>query len=224
MLPTTAIFDLDGLLVDTEPTYWQMYREILKPFGKDMSLADYAQRYSGGTRDGNLTRLIADYGLSISLEDAIERQETVRPLVISATAPAKSGAAELLGWLREHGVGIMLGTSCDEERAKGLLGSCGLLGFFDGFAYGPEVRRSKPEPDIFLLAARRAGAKPAECVVFEDSESGVCAAHAAGMRVVCVPDMRQPTDEVRELCWKVLGFLGEAIPAFEILVTSDGAR
>ena len=128
---------------------------------------------------------------------------------------AKPGAQEVLLWLDERGIKRYLATATTPDRANTILSNVGLLNLLEGFAYGPEVEHGKPEPDIFLLAAKRANADPAECVVFEDSEGGVRAAHAANMRAVCVPDLKRPAPEVLELATAVVDSLPDALPFVE---------
>ena len=85
----------------------------------------------------------------------------------------------------------------------------GLLGYFDQIIGGDMVERSKPEPDIFLEACRRLGSKPENCYVIEDSYNGIRAAHAAGMHPIIVPDLKEPTEEMRVLAEKILRSLYE---------------
>ena len=215
---TTAIFDLDGLLVDTEPIAWQAYRAMLGYFDKDMDLATYAQHFSGGTKERNAQLLVEMYRLPVSADRLLEERERREPDYAQDPAPLKPGVRELLEWLDAHGVRSVLATSSGSDRAGALLSMNGVSDYFGLRAYGDEVAHSKPAPDVFLLAAERAGAEPAECVVFEDSEAGVRAGAAAGMRVVCVPDMRRPAPEVAELAYAVIDSLADAPALLEGLL------
>lgn len=208
---STAIFDLDGLLVDTEPQSHKIYNDILRPYGLSMDLATYAQQYSGGTENRNMDLLIQQYRLPLTRDEGIAIEKERERVYLAEGAPLKPGVRELLAWLEQRGVTIVLATSSTKDRARKLLDDHGVLGYFGVQAFGFEVQNSKPAPDVFLLAASRAGAEPEDCVVFEDSEAGVCAGAAAGMRVVCVPDMRYPSPEVAALAWVVVGSLEDAI-------------
>lgn len=208
---TTAIFDLDGLLVDTEPQSHKIYNDILRPYGLSMDLATYAQHYSGGTEDRNMNLLIQQYRLPLSVEEGIVIEKEREKVYLAEGAPLKPGVRELLSWLSQRSTTIVLATSSTKARACKLLDDHGVLGYFGLQAFGFEVTHSKPAPDVFLLAAERAGAELSECVVFEDSEAGVRAGAAAGMRVVCVPDMRRPSPEVEALAWTVVESLEDAI-------------
>ena len=213
-----AIFDLDGLLVNTEVVSWRIYRDMLLPHGHDMAREEYAELYSGRTERHNLEAIIGRYGLPMTVEEGFAFVEGRERHYHALGVDLMPGARELLAWLSAHGVAIALASASTEERARGLLSRNGVEGFFDQFAYSVEVVHGKPAPDVFLLAAERCGADPASCAAFEDSEAGVLAAHAAGMRVVCVPDMRPPAPEVLALAHAVTPTLADAIPVVEAML------
>ena len=116
---------------------------------------------------------------------------------------AKPGAQEILSYLKDQGSKLALATSSKVPRAEIILTNNHLRDFFNELTFSHEVKHGKPAPDIFLKAASKLGEKPGECVVFEDSEAGVRAAHAAGIPVICIPDLKQPSDEVRALAWRI---------------------
>ena len=213
-----AIFDLDGLLVNTEVVSWHIYQDMLLPQGQDMTREEYAQLYSGRTERHNIEAIIERYEVPMTVDEGFafvaDRERHYHALGVDLMP----GARDLLAWLAERGVAIALASASTEERALGLLEQNDVLGHFSHFAYSTEVAHGKPAPDVFLLAAERCGAQPETCVAFEDSEAGVLAAHAAGMPVVCVPDMRRPAPEVLALAYAVVPALADAIPLVEALL------
>ena len=110
--------------------------------------------------------------------------------------PQKPGAAEILRALDERGVLLAVASSTPEARVRRHLTEHDFLRRFDAVIGGDRLQRSKPAPDIFLLAAESLGAEPARCFVIEDSFNGIRAAHAARMRPIMVPDMLEPTEEI----------------------------
>lgn len=112
---------------------------------------------------------------------------------------------EALQYLQEQGALCAVASSTNSDAVKHYLGRAGILQYFQEIVGGEMVEKSKPEPDIFLLACKRLGQKPEECVVLEDSENGVRAAKKAGCSVICVPDLKQPSEEAAELADYLVG-------------------
>ena len=105
--------------------------------------------------------------------------------------------------------GVVLATSSVRERAVEVLTRLGVVQYFDDMVFGTEIERGKPWPDIFLKAAEKAHAAPADCLVLEDSEAGIQAAHAAGIDVLCVPDMKMPAESYQQMTAAMLKSLDE---------------
>jgi len=125
--------------------------------------------------------------------------------------PEKPGIRPLFDWLTAAGIPIALATSTSEKSAMWMIERAGLSKYFSAYAFGSEVEKGKPEPDIFLLARNRLGEMiPEECAVFEDSPAGIRAASRAGMRPVFVMDMIRPEPEVLSLIWKEIETLDQA--------------
>ena len=120
------------------------------------------------------------------------------------------GAREILADLAARGVPLALASSTEGALVRRELDEAGLLRFFDALVCGDQVRRSKPDPEIFLTAAARLGVEPERCFVIEDSFNGVRAAAAAGMRPLMVPDLLPPDEEMRRLSEAILPDLAAA--------------
>ena len=189
-----VIFDLDGLLIDSEVISHRLYDELLHRYGKSVTVAEYARDYSGKTGVANMTNVIARYNLPITVEEGLT-WEVAREKELLQDVQLKPGAAALLSWLKTEGVAVVLATSSVRERAVEVLTRLGVVQYFDDMVFGTEIERGKPWPDIFLKAAEKPHAAPADCLVLEDSEAGIKAAVSAHIPVACVPDVARPSEE-----------------------------
>lgn len=208
-MTNAVIFDLDGLLIDSEIIAYKIYREMLRPCGHAFSVQEYAEGFSGKTETANLTNIIARYGLPLTVEQGRELVERREAELMADGVDLKPGAKELLGWLKERRYKVALATSSTPERALRILRQHGIEDCFDAFVFGSEVAHGKPAPDIFLRACEKIGGTPAESLVLEDSEAGIQAAHAAGIPVICIPDMKRPAPAYEALTARMLTSLHE---------------
>jgi pseudouridine-5'-monophosphatase len=187
--PRYAIFDLDGVLLDTEPLYTKANAAVVARFGKvyDWSV----KRHCIGRRALDAARIIVDaLALPLSPEELLHERERVLVELV-ARAPAMLGAEVFTRALATRGVPMAIATSTEAPLfAIKRAAHRDWLAIFGAAVCGddPRVAQSKPAPDIFLAAAHDLGATPADCLVFEDSPFGVEAARAAGMQVIALPD------------------------------------
>lgn len=207
-----VIFDLDGLLVDTEPICYQILRDILAPFGYPITLEEYVQGYSGKPEDANVAHLIEAYNLPWTVEEGLDRVFSMERELHARGVALKPGAGELLDYLERGGYGITVASSSTRDRALNLLGQHGVTKYFRQFVFAGEVERGKPAPDVFLKACEKLGQAPERCLVLEDSGAGVQAAHAAGTPVICVPDLKTPDRRFLNMTSAVLPSLDQVIP------------
>jgi len=183
---TAAIFDLDGLLLDTEPFYLQATTEVLARHGRDLE-PPVLRRQIGMPSVQGMQWLADYYGLEASRQQIADERQLILETLLPTAAPLP-GAVELTAALQAGGVPIAIGTSSSRTTlALKIERHADWIGRFDAVVTSDDVTRGKPHPDIFLEAAARLGADPAACVVFEDARAGVEAARAAGMAVVMVP-------------------------------------
>ena len=141
--------------------------------------------------------VLAHYGASYPVDALMLESRSQFDAIIEREGIAvKPGLLALLEWLDTLGIPRVVATSTRHERAKVHLARCALLSRFHALVGGDEVAHGKPAPDIFLLAAARLDANPAECIVLEDSEHGIRGALAAGMIPIMVPDMLAPSDDL----------------------------
>ncbi len=206
-----AIFDMDGLLFDTERLCCDAWRDVSSASGYLMEESLFLSCVGRNDRD---TRTIVLKALGESFpydEFKVKAGEWMMRAMHRGGPPEKPGIRPLLGFLRDRGAKIALATSTSERHARWMIERAGLSPFFDACAFGTEVERGKPSPDIFLLAMNRLSlSAPERIVVFEDSSAGIEAASKAGMKPVFVPDMVNPPEAVLALVWKKIERLDEA--------------
>ncbi len=200
----TVIFDLDGLLVDSEGTWYQVFKDMLKDYGQELTLEEYVNRYSGKTVTDNISRMIRELDLQMEPEEGVERAISSEARHVEQGIELKEGVRELLQYLRENNYKIVLGTSSTRDRAMKILAYNQIDHYFDETVVGYEVERSKPFPDVFLAAAGKVGENPENCLVLEDSEAGIQAAYAANIPVICIPDLKRPRKDYEEKTAAVL--------------------
>lgn len=189
-----VIFDLDGLLIDSEIISYNIYADLLRRYRLPFNLDTYARLYSGKNDLTNMQTLIYTYHLPLTVEEGLAFVDAREKDYFAKGVALKSGARELLRFLKNHHVKILLASSSTRERALGILNQHGISGFFDAMVFGPEIERGKPFPDIFIKAQERSGEAAADCLVLEDSEAGIRAACGAGIDVICIPDMKKPDE------------------------------
>jgi HAD superfamily hydrolase (TIGR01509 family) len=197
-LPGAVVFDMDGLMLDSERVDRDIWRTLLGRRGYEFPDALHAALV--GRRDADSeASLRAHYGESFPLAELrAEARAAWHAHLATDTVPHKDGLAELLGHLAAARLPVAIASSTGRARALAKLGP--LAARFDALAFGDEVRAGKPAPDVFLLAAERLRVAPATCLALEDSPAGVAAAEAAGMTVIMIPDLVAPERPPRYHC------------------------
>jgi len=196
--PVAVIFDMDGLMLDTEVLGPQTWREAAATIGVDFDLDLLPSMIGRNYRDCR-EMLREHYGQAYPVEQLTATCLSVFDAIVAREGIAlKAGLRELLDWLEAENVMRAVATSTRRDRAEAQLTQHGLFARFATLVGGNEVERGKPAPDIFLLAASRLDVAAADCVVLEDSEPGVRAALAAGMMPIMVPDLHHPSASLLE--------------------------
>lgn len=179
-----VIFDMDGVIIDSEPIHFEAYKETLKEFGVEADTSGFSC-YVGVSNIEMWEDLKRKYNLKISTKKAIERQMEITFKVFNEmTDDAIPGIRELLNELKAKGVLIALASSSPVAFIEEVLKKLEIRKYFDVVQSGEEVEMGKPAPDIFLKAAKLLEVTPEECVVIEDAEHGANAAKAAGMKCI----------------------------------------
>jgi len=205
-----AIFDMDGLLLDSERAIMESWQQAAREHGAELSRDTYLQLIGRRAADvRGLFQMLLPAGFAFDAARA-----RVQVLVAERRARegfvVKPGVCALLALLTAAGVPCAVASSTRREEVERRLALTGLAQTFRAFVGGDEVEHGKPAPDIFLLAAERLGAEPADCLVFEDVEHGARGALAAGMQVVIVPDLKPPSAEAQAFSLAVLSSLEQA--------------
>lgn len=192
-----VIFDMDGVLVDSEPLINAAAIAMFKEKGLVVQPDDFLpfvgageERYIGGVAE--------NHNFPLDLTEAKRRAYEIYLELVPSQLKAFPGAVEFVHACREAGLLTAVASSADEIKVLANLDKIGLpIKFWNAVIWGEDVKKKKPAPDIFLTAARKLGVNPKECVVVEDAVNGIQAAHAAGMRCVAVATTF-PSDRLRE--------------------------
>ncbi len=207
-----VVFDMDGILFDTERMYCRLDCIVAAEFGYQMDEAFY-HRLIGITDDAVRSIMAEEYGLDFPYDAFFSRTRQLADNEIAREGlPPKPHVHETLAALRQQGLAIGLASSTFIATVRQLLSRAGIIEYFDALIGGDMVPLSKPAPDIFLAACRGLGFSPQPCVAVEDSYSGIQSAHAAGCLPIMIPDMLPPTEETRSLCSATLSSLAELPP------------
>lgn len=204
-----AIFDMDGLLLDTERVCMRVFQEACEvqqlPFYKEVYLSIIGRNAAG-------IEAIFRKAYGNDLDRLHQEWRTRYNAVVKHQAiPVKEGVVELLEWLKEQSLPIAVATSTAKDVAKIKLELAGLSKYIDNLTTGCEVSSGKPDPEIYLLAANRLNVEPTKCLAFEDSNNGVRAAVAANMSTYQIPDLVEPCDEVRQFGHSIVPSLHDVL-------------
>ncbi len=206
-LPQAVVFDMDGLMLDSERALLGCLAQAGSEAGHDLP-EDFLLSLIGSSDAVTRQRISDRIGagaVDALLHDSYARYDDV----VAAGVPHRPGIIDLLDTLAAHGVPRAVATSTRRPLALRKLESAGLLRYFEHVATSSDVAHAKPAPDIYLLAAHKLGVEPAHCLALEDSPTGVRAALAAGMHVIQIPDLLEPDESVRALGHRIAGSLHE---------------
>lgn len=205
------IFDFDGVIVDTEIVSYRIYKKILSDFGHDFTKYDYAYNFSGKTEEKNVNNLIDQYKLPLSFDECFDLVISTEKSMLAKGVDLKAGVNELLTYLSDNNIKMVVASSSTRERAINILEKHDIKHYFEGFVFAEDISKSKPNPEIFIKANELLGFDKEECLVIEDSENGILAGYSAGIPVICVPDMKIPKDEYLDRTKYVVNSLEDII-------------
>ncbi|TRZ49648.1 MAG: HAD family phosphatase [Dehalococcoidia bacterium] len=180
-----VIWDMDGVIADTAPYHLKAWQEVFQKRGVKFTEEDFRRQF--GQRNDTIIRTTLGEGVSQSEVDVIasEKEENYRQRVRQNIRPLP-GAVKLIRSLTEHGFGVALASSAPIENIQLVMRGLGIEDSFQAIVSGREVQEGKPSPQGFLLAAKKLGAEPENCVVIEDAPAGITAAKRAGMHCLAV--------------------------------------
>ena len=209
------LFDMDGLLFDTESIYINYGKQIAENMGYLFD-DSFIEQSTGATNSAFRQMCLDKFGKEFDFDTYCHKvEEYIRIQACNGKIPLMEGAEELLEYLKNNNKKMVLATSAGIEMAKKLTRSKNVDGYFLHMITSENVKFGKPDPEVFLKGAEKAGVDPKKAMVFEDSFNGIRAAHAAGMYPVMIPDKLKPNDEIRKLCHREFVSLSDVIRYFE---------
>jgi HAD superfamily hydrolase (TIGR01509 family) len=213
-LPAAVIFDMDGLMFDTENLTIPLWEVAGKPFGYNLT-REIVLRMVGISGERAQQVLLEEFGADFPYEAIRDEYRILVSKEIEKNGvPKKPGLMYLLDRLRAANIPLGVATSTRSPRAIDLLERAGIIDRFKALTCGEDITNGKPAPDIFLLAAKKLGQPPCNCVGFEDSTAGLMSLHAAGIRSVYIKDVLDPPEEVLATVWHRCNDLSEAAALF----------
>jgi beta-phosphoglucomutase family hydrolase len=180
-----VIFDLDGVLVDSEPFSGEASSKALREFGIELTPEERTRAFGRTDLD------IASYaiklrGLDLNPRELVKRKDAVYSEIIKGKLRPMPHTRELIELLRSKGIPFALASSGTPGKIRATLSEIGFEDIFDTIVSGEDISRGKPHPEIFLKAAEKLGMEPGDCLVVEDAQAGIEAAKAAGMRCIAL--------------------------------------
>lgn len=204
-----VIFDMDGVLIDTEKHYnaaWcQAATEAGFPFTREHALLLRSCEAKEGEK-----LMQGIFGPSFDYYAIRERRrELVRERLAQYGLEKKPGVEETLRFLRAKGIKTAVATATALDITKSHLTTIGVCDLFDSIVSAKNVAHGKPEPDVYLYACEQIGERPQDCMAVEDSPNGIMAAYRAGLRTVMVPDLTQPDEELTKYLYACVNSLSD---------------
>ena len=199
-----VVFDMDGVIFDTERLVIEFWKEVAKKHNIP-NVEHTCIQCLGTNRVRTREIFLENYGADFPFDPyRAEVTELFDTHYKGVPLPTKPGVRELLSYLQEQDIKVGLASSTAQHLVRDEIGTAGLLPYFQTLVCGDMVEHSKPAPDIFLKACEILNADPTKSIAIEDSFNGIRSAHCAGMTPIMVPDQVQPTDEIRTLAFHVM--------------------
>ncbi|MGB5229462.1 beta-phosphoglucomutase [Eudoraea sp.] len=196
MKKTGFIFDLDGVIVDTAKYHYLAWKNLADELGIDFTEEDN-EKFKGVSRKRCLELLLEMGNISVSqvqfdawLEE--KNEDYLKYISNMDESEILPDVTKVLGYLKEKGIPMALGSA--SKNAVSILEKVELMSYFDAIVDGTQVTKAKPDPEVFLIAAKKMGVEPVNCVVFEDALAGIEAANTAGMESIGIGDVKILSD------------------------------
>ena len=197
-----VIFDMDGIIFDTELVYLRVWSEVFEKYGYKMTKELYVTVMGTG-RKNVIKTFLENFGDDLPIEKMYEEKDNqLFYRIENQGIPLKEGVKELFSMLKEKDYKIALATSAKRERVEKQIKDKWLKESFDAIVCGDDVEKGKPSPDIFLKAAKEIDVEPENCFVVEDSPAGIKAAFSGGMKGIHVEDLKVADEEILKYCQK----------------------
>ena len=210
-----VIFDMDGLMFDTERVGRDAIIQSAKEFGYTITL-DIHKKLLGRNAADNEKYLKSVLGQEFPYKECFSHVfELMDEYYEKYGMPVKKGLVELLKYLKANNIKVAVASSSPTEMIKQHLKNTNLTQYYDFVVGGDQIHKGKPDPEIFLKAVEHFQIKPENALVLEDSKSGILAAHAGNIPVICIPDLVEHSKEISDLTWYTLPSLDKVIPVIE---------
>ena len=203
------IFDMDGLMIDSERVTFECYQERLKDMNLTMD-EEFYKTLLGKPIKGIYQRFYDVYGNDFPIQNVIQDvHQLMAERFETEGVPVKKGLVELLHYLKDNNYKTIVATSSNRDRVDKILAQAKITEFFDDSICGDEVTKGKPNPEVFLKSCQKLGVNVDEAIVLEVSEAGIQASYDANIKVICIPDMKYPEKQYEEKTFKILKDLTE---------------
>lgn len=206
-----VIFDMDGLMIDSERVTYNEYVKKLAQLGHHDFTEELYRNCLGKNKQGICQVFIDHYDQDFPMDEVWDDVHVWIDESLRQYVPKKKGLVELLEYLKANNYKTIVATSSGRARVDEILKNADLTKYFDDTICGDEVTHGKPHPEIFLTACQKLDVKPEEALVLEDSEAGILAAYDGHIDVICVPDMKYPEPQFVEKVTKIVDSLDEVI-------------
>lgn len=209
------VFDMDGLLLDSERIVKRSWNDAGDEVGVP-NVGEQIYHTLGMNRRARNEYFKKVFGEDFPLEEFNERTSICFYRIVEKEGlPVKTGAKELLKYAKEHGYKIAVATSSSRQYARKVLTDAGIYSYFEGGVFGDMVEHAKPDPEIYQKACESIHVRPEDAIALEDAPAGVRSAYAAGLKVIVIPDLVQPSKEILELTYQKFDTLNDVISLLE---------
>lgn len=211
-----VIFDMDGLMIDSEMNCYKVYKSLLAHYNVSLDKERYCFCFAGKSMVNGLKFAREYYHLDYDIEEAcFYCDQKEKELIEQDGVELKEGLISLLNYLKQKNIKTAIASSSGKERINILLKNHDVLKYYDVVVCGNEVEKGKPEPDIFLKACQKLDVKPQNALVLEDSEAGIQAGYFAHIPTICIPDMTYPKANYEQMATAILTNLNKVIDYME---------
>lgn len=209
-----AVFDMDGLMFDTETLVYNAWQKVMDDHNYKYDFEIFKQTL--GKRTVDVKKMYEEMYDNNFVYATMREEANVyfRKAIADFGVPIKKGLINLLEHLKSKGIKIALATSTSSQTTMWIMGLADLKKYFNALVCGNMVTNGKPHPEVFLTAAKELQLDPQDCIALEDSINGIKSAYNAGMKPIMVPDMLEPTDEIKPMLYALCNDLDEVIQYF----------